>query len=697
MRIGTVGVVALVLLSATVVWQLTGDDSELAGEAVVTASSTAPGFSPRDVVSSGSPTSPGSAWQADGETVGAWIELKWDRPHDLRRISVVRNPLGEPGLTEGYFSFGDGSFLQIALSRTERETEITFSPRKTDRVRFTATAVSDDAPHATVAEIVVGTGPGSDDVDVGDHLDGNEAPNAVATQATDVGGSHAAALQDGTGLPGAAGVGSDWTVVDPQGDWVQLDWDRPRELTSIQLVGSAASEAMLAAATLTFGDGAELPVGAVLPQPDRPTVVSFMPRVTRSIRLTVDRVDGAGSLTLGEFRAYRQGAAPIRATPSGGPVSPRIESGDCASADADKESALVIQCPPAGSAVDDRADFRVRAEPGYSAVTATVWPADEAAAAGPVVRAVPDASGEAKLTVDLSSTPPGPLIVRFEATGAALESRIVFFPLYRPGVVADDVDPPSAQAAGRTLTYAEEFSGPISLSRTGRDADYAASKPTHDGVQDFGDAIFADPREGFGNIGVVDNSYLRIGVQPAPAGYADPDGWGRTYLGGLLASARPGGSGFSAQYGYYEARMAASAGPGTWPAFWMLPSDNLIAPTPAVAEIDAVEQYGHNPRALCHTTHEYRDGRDEAVARCGERFASDRAALSWHTYGVAVLPTGITYYVDGAVVATAPQVEGGGAPMFFLVDLALGGGWPVDLVAEQDRAVLYVDYLRVYV
>jgi hypothetical protein len=35
--------------------------------------------------------------------------------------------------------------------------------------------------------------------------------------------------------------------------------------------------------------------------------------------------------------------------------------------------------------------------------------------------------------------------------------------------------------------------------------------------------------------------------------------------------------------------------------------------------------------------------------------------------------------------------------MFFLVNLALGGGWPVKLGGVQDRAALYVDYVRVYV
>ena len=35
--------------------------------------------------------------------------------------------------------------------------------------------------------------------------------------------------------------------------------------------------------------------------------------------------------------------------------------------------------------------------------------------------------------------------------------------------------------------------------------------------------------------------------------------------------------------------------------------------------------------------------------------------------------------------------------MCFLLDLALGGGWPIDLAGVQDRADLYVDYVHVYV
>lgn len=224
----------------------------------------------------------------------------------------------------------------------------------------------------------------------------------------------------------------------------------------------------------------------------------------------------------------------------------------------------------------------------------------------------------------------------------------------------------------------------MALSRTGAGADYASGKPTDRGAEDFGDAPFSAD-----NVKNVDGRYLGIDVTPGP-------GAGQ-HLGGLLASARQGGSGFSAQYGYFEARMLAPAARGTWPAFWMLPSDNLVAPQPAVAEIDAVELYGHEPQGACHSTHDYQGGKDGGVADCGPRFSTPRDALSWHTYGVSITPSDITFFIDGMVVATAPQVRGGRAPMFFLLDLALGGGWPVDLQATQDRARLYVDYVRVHV
>jgi len=144
--------------------------------------------------------------------------------------------------------------------------------------------------------------------------------------------------------------------------------------------------------------------------------------------------------------------------------------------------------------------------------------------------------------------------------------------------------------------------------------------------------------------------------------------------------------------------VLAPAAAGTWPAFWLLPSDNLIQPKPRVAEIDAVELYGHEPLGSCHTTHSYGDGRDSGgIALCDRRYRTAPGALRWHIYGVSVEPTEVVYWIDGKVVARAPQVKGGEKPMFFMLDLNLGGGWPVRLDPVQNRAAMYVDWVRVYV
>ena len=129
-----------------------------------------------------------------------------------------------------------------------------------------------------------------------------------------------------------------------------------------------------------------------------------------------------------------------------------------------------------------------------------------------------------------------------------------------------------------------------------------------------------------------------------------------------------------------------------------MPSDNLIEPKPVVGEIDAVELYGHDPRAACHATHSYSDNRQvEGITLCGHRFATERQAMQWHVYGVTVGTTQIVYWIDGKVVARAPQVTGGDKPMFLLLDLDLGGGWPITMDPVHNRAAMYVDWFRVYV
>lgn len=639
------------------------------------------------MVDSGSSSAPGADWRSDHQTRGAWVELAWPGPRELREITIVRNSLAEPGLTAGFLTFGDGSSIDVRLSTTERSTTVPFTSRTAGRLRFTASEVSAGALNVTVSEMIVSSSWSGSGVGGVASVDGNVAPGAVASGSG--GGSEARTVQDGSIAAGARGVGAAWTAEPAVGSWVQLDWARPQELDAVQLSGGPANAASVAGGRLTFSDGAVLPVGAILPDSDRPTVVAFMPRVVTSVRFTIDLTNGSGAVALGEVRTYQRGATPVRTLASGSTPSPAPSSTCPAMVAAAAPPVLTVQCPLNGSSVNGSVDMRVAAPTGYSSVSATLWPGNGTAAVGPTVTTSPDASGSAVLALATEGLPAGPLTVDVVATGVGRAAETVYFQLYRRGASVGDV-PSSLAAAGLTLVYADDFDQPVTLSRDGTRADYAAAKPTPTGAEDFGDAPFGDPARGAHSVGVVDGRYLSIDVGPDAAGSTRP-------VGGLIASARRGGSGFSAQYGYFEARMLVPASPGTWPAFWMLPSDNLVAPTPKVAEIDAIESYGHDPAAACHSTHTYANGRDTSDVQCGQAFSSVRQALAWHTYGASVTPTGVGFFVDGKQVATAPQVPGGDAPMFFMLDLALGGGWPVDLRGVQNRASVYVDYVRVYV
>ncbi len=231
---------------------------------------------------------------------------------------------------------------------------------------MTVTGVQDRTSHVTIAEILVGTRPSDQDVVLDQAPDGNAALSAVATQSAESQASDPRALQDGSGVPGTGGVGAIWTAAHPLNSWVQLDWAAPRELTSVALVGSTDSQAALSEATLSFDDGSQLPIGAVLADPNRPTIVSFMPRVTRTLRLTLKGVAGSGGIALSELRAYQRGAVPVRSSgsPSSDPV--RSPSASCAAPAGDPvTSDVAVRCPQTGSVVTgDSVDLQVSVAAG---------------------------------------------------------------------------------------------------------------------------------------------------------------------------------------------------------------------------------------------------------------------------------------------------------------------------------------------
>ena len=511
----------------------------------------------------------------------------------------------------------------------------------------------------------------------------------------------AAALSDGTVAQGL--TGTEW-VAQP-GDaapWAQQTFAAPQSVASVQVFGPTANWVDPKApgtapmyGKLTFSDGSSVVVSGIAGGGGNATTVAFAPRTVSWVRVTLFKSDPQVVFGLREFDVYDVGVTPPR-WPSNavkGYKVPPIPADTCSINSApvgtttDGSPALV--CPRPGTTVQGMTTVVVSARPG-AVLTASAWLSARGAVVAPMGSVVADASGRALFQIDATRLTNGPTAVRFTTDSAS--DRPLYVQLNNLGGHArlnGDTAP-----AGMTLQWNDDFRHSISVSRSGAGADYAATKPSYTGGGDFGDAIFADPAWGLNTIATQSWDSLRIRLQPAGT-MQDPNGWGRTHVSGIISSEKVGGSGFSAQYGYFEARMLAPAGYGSWPAFWLLNSENATSRVTAAAEVDTVELYGQFPLGSCHTLHAW-NGPGVSSGTCPNPNGLSDWALSWHTYAAWVKPDSVAYYIDNKLVATLAGPTLTDEPFFFMIDESLGGGWPENLSATGDTADLYVDWVRVY-
>ncbi|TNM59454.1 glycoside hydrolase family 16 protein [Streptomyces sp. NP160] len=340
-----------------------------------------------------------------------------------------------------------------------------------------------------------------------------------------------------------------------------------------------------------------------------------------------------------------------------------------------------LVCPAPGTSGGARPTVVVAAPPGTE-LTATSSTAATTAAGEreePVVAtATSDASGRAVLEVQ-QPLPAGPVNLRVDGAGDPLWVQLVVAGSTAPG-------PASFAPPGLSLVYEDDFDAPLSLSETGRDSRYTAQRPTAKGGEGYGEAAFGEEALQ-ADTAQTGDGLLHLRTEDAAGGA----------VGAMLSSATYGGAGFSAQYAYFETRALGAPGLGTWPAFWMLTTPALAEEGRDNAEVDAFEMYGHDTTGLCNSTHDYRGGQNaDKQIDCNPMASGDDWAMQWHTYGARVLPDVVVFTTDGVETARIPRPEAGDEPFFFMLTLARGGGWPVDLSGTGDVADMYVDWVRVY-
>jgi hypothetical protein len=388
---------------------------------------------------------------------------------------------------------------------------------------------------------------------------------------------------------------------------------------------------------------------------------------------------------------------------------------DALSVDSEKSADETLGCQVSVVSPDYCSDVKgdtavTLAAPGFKSVTVKCWKQGEGFGADSTVAAVAlDAKGKGSFVFPADRYPHGPITVRISGENGKVKDNC-YLQLYNKGGVSwNEGMPkdPAPAAKGMKLVFADDFKGSLSISNADPMATYYDHKPPN-GYQDFSVHAFSDPDSPKNPFAQVD-SYLRIRASD------------KTRSSGLISSMKSDGSGVKVSAPcYFECRFIGPNAIGAWPGFWLMTDymtgyDKLKDKTPC-DELDVIEAYGgEGPRepnatdGYMITPHCWNQGdggkaiETKAYKAMHNPIRMKKAGIpstwfeTFHVYGCKITKTDTIYYCDNVEVgrhATLPLSKE--QPLFFMIDLATGGGWPVDLSRYNGLADMYIDYVRVY-
>jgi len=156
-------------------------------------------------------------------------------------------------------------------------------------------------------------------------------------------------------------------------------------------------------------------------------------------------------------------------------------------------------------------------------------------------------------------------------------------------------------------------------------------------------------------------------------------------------------------YGRFEIRAKLPDGRGTWPAIWMLPTDQAYGGWPKSGEIDIMEHVGFDPDNIHVTAHTEAYYFKINTQKTATRIIQG-ATTQFHVYRVDWTPEAIRGYIDDALVLEFAN-EGKGYEVWpfdrrfhLLLNVAVGGDWGGQKGIDEKAfpARMQVDYVRVY-
>ena len=174
------------------------------------------------------------------------------------------------------------------------------------------------------------------------------------------------------------------------------------------------------------------------------------------------------------------------------------------------------------------------------------------------------------------------------------------------------------------------------------------------------------------------------------------------YAGSAFTSARIKTSGFFEQaYGRIEARIKTPWGPGVWPAFWMLGSNESTIGWPQCGEIDIMELRGQKPNIISGTVHGPGYSGSASITK-SFALENSRYDVDFHVFAVEWGKDYIDFFVDSTLYQriTPDKLTGTWVfdhPFYLILNVAVGGnylGFPTSQTPFPQS--MLVDYIKVY-
>jgi hypothetical protein len=245
-------------------------------------------------------------------------------------------------------------------------------------------------------------------------------------------------------------------------------------------------------------------------------------------------------------------------------------------------------------------------------------------------------------------------------------------------ISASGAQKPALDLSNYTVSFNEDFAN-LDISATGPATRWIAHTPWNG---DFGDAVFDNPGPG--------SAFSRGPNGLNITAYKDSKG---QWHSGLLCSKSAKGvgpRGFAQEYGYFEMRARLPAGHGVWPAFWLVSAGD----TGAAPELDVIEFYGAFPASYRSTEHLWKNNVDHLSRSHVVSVSRGILSSQFNNFGILIEPQRTTYYFNRIPYWSTPTLPEFRQPMAVIVDLALGGGWPI--VGLTDPQVMQIQYIKVY-